>query len=110
MDAHIWQLITAICAPHSTDLHVSHFDESHNVDLRKNELQWFLFAAGDKTLGMPCIYNAVEGHCDLVASRFLRVGDDMFDVTLTSFVAIVVVGSVHAGAVIALAFHACTHG
>jgi hypothetical protein len=39
------------------------------------------------------------------------VGDEVFDVTLASFVTvIVVVGSVDTGAVIALAFHACTHG
>jgi hypothetical protein len=34
----------------------------------------------------------------------------MIDVTLVLFVAVVVVGSVHTVAVIALAFHACTHG
>ncbi len=58
-----------MCSTFHCDLHVSrHFDESHNIDLRKKKLQWFLFAAGDKTLGIPCIYNAVEGQCDILAS------------------------------------------
>ena len=41
--------------------------ESHKIDLCKNELQWLLFAAWDKTLGIPCIYNAAEEQCDLLA-------------------------------------------
>ena len=42
-----------MCSTFHCDLHVScHFDESHNIDLRKTELQWFLFAALGKTLGM----------------------------------------------------------
>ncbi len=69
MDVHIWQLITAKCAPtFHCDLHVSHhFDESHKMDLHKNELQWFFFAAWDKSPGIPCICNASEGQCDLLA-------------------------------------------
>ena len=29
--------------------------ESHAIDLRRNELQWFLYAAWGETLGIPCI-------------------------------------------------------
>ena len=55
-----------MCSTFHCNLHVSrHFDELHKIDLRKNELQWLLFAAWDKTLGIPCIYNASEGQCDL---------------------------------------------
>ena len=35
-----------MCSRFHCDLHVSlHFDESRKIDLRKNELQWLLFAA-----------------------------------------------------------------
>ncbi len=45
-----------MCSTFHCNLHVSrHFDELHKIDLRKNELQWLLFAAWDKTLGIPCI-------------------------------------------------------
>ena len=68
-----------MCSTFHCDLHVSrHFDESHNIDLRKNELQWFLFAAGDKTLGIPCIYNAVEGQCDLLAHQLCIICEVAF--------------------------------
>ena len=68
-----------MCSTFHCDLHVSrHFDESHNIDLRKNELQWFLFAAGDKTLGIPCIYNAVEGQCDILASMLCIICEMAF--------------------------------
>ena len=57
-----------MCSTFYYGLHVSrHFDESYKIDLRKNELQWLLFAAWDKTLGIPCIYNAAERQCDLLA-------------------------------------------
>ena len=51
---------------------------------------------------------AVINSLDFHVPRFLKVGDDIFDVTLASFV--VVVAYVATETVIAVAFHACTHG
>ena len=68
-----------MCSTFHYDLHVSrHFDESHNIDLSKNEIQWFLFAALGKTLGIPCIYNAVEGQCDLLAHQLCIICEVSF--------------------------------
>ena len=68
-----------MCSTFHCDLHVSrHFDESHNIDLSRNELQWFLFAAVGKTLGIHCIYNAVEGQCDLLAHQLCIICEMAF--------------------------------
>jgi hypothetical protein len=68
-----------MCSTFHCDLHVSrHFDESHNIDLSRNELQWFLFAAVGKTLGIHCIYNAVEGQCDLLAHQLCIICEVAF--------------------------------
>ena len=52
---------------------------------------------------------AVINSLDFHSPRFLKVGDDIFEVTLASFVA-VVVAYVATETIIAVAFHACTHG
>jgi hypothetical protein len=50
----------------------------HKIDLRKNELPWLLFAAWDKTLGMPCIYNAAEEMADLLAFMLCTICEMAF--------------------------------
>jgi len=53
---------------------------------------------------------AVINSLDFHGPWFLRVGDGMFDVTLASFITVVVVANDATEVVIAVAFHACTHG
>jgi len=68
-----------MCSSFHCVLYVSrHFDESHNIDVSRNEIQWFLFAALGKTLGMPCIYNTVEGQCDLLAHKLCIICEVAF--------------------------------